>query len=73
MKKLHETEPPKKQNKDDSKTYTPFEELQKIEGGPLKLEYINSTGMPKGIRIIGYFIAGVMVLFILAAVIFSFI
>ncbi|MGG0175960.1 hypothetical protein [Gottfriedia acidiceleris] len=75
MKRSHETEiSDGKVNLEEHRIYSPIEDLQKIEGvSPLKRNSLDLDNKPKGIRFIGYFIIGFIVvstLFVLIANLF---
>ena len=59
LKKIHETQSTKDPiNLEENQLYSPINHLQNIEGGGFKSNRPELSKMPKGIRIIGYFIIG---------------
>jgi hypothetical protein len=60
MKKVHESQSTETFNDTEvDQLYTPLDDLQKIEaGGVYKRNNLNLKTLPKGIRWIGYFIIG---------------
>ena len=63
IKKIHETQTTNKNVNGENKIYSPIEDLQNIEsGGPLNKEGLDLDSQPKGIKYIGYFIVGSVVI-----------
>lgn len=59
IKKTHETQSEDSNVHDETKIYSPIENLQKIEnGGAYNKKSLDLDSQPKGIRYIGYFIVG---------------
>jgi len=63
IKKIHETQTRNTNANGQNRIYSPIEDLQNIEsGGPLNKESLDLESQPKGIKYIGYFIVGSVVI-----------
>lgn len=63
IKKIHETQTTYTNADKEGKIYSKIEDLQNIEsGGPLNKEGLDLDSQPKGIKYIGYFIVGSVVI-----------
>ncbi|WNB91031.1 hypothetical protein [Bacillus sp. NEB1478] len=63
MKKIHETQSSKRTfDEQEQKIYSPIENLQNIEsGGSLNKKGLeNVSGLPKGIKLLGYVLFGLL-------------
>lgn len=72
LKDTHETQSTEQfYNREEDKLFTPIEDLQKIEAGGVYKRNVNFNTLPKGIKIIGYFLIGFFIVTGLIGIIIS--
>jgi heme A synthase len=68
MKDMHETQRAEQLHHDDDKVFSPTEALQRITGGVWNRKSFRLDSQPKGVRWIGYVIAGFVFIMVAIAI-----
>ncbi|GIN86380.1 hypothetical protein J6TS2_27660 [Heyndrickxia sporothermodurans] len=67
-KRIHETQSTQEHHAEEEEVFSPTKDIQRIEGVVYKKKSLQFTSLPKGVRLIGYFMFGCMFILILVVI-----